>query len=70
VLGPRGLTPEQILFWENLLRDAVKTEGWQTLVSRNHWRATFLTGAEARAYLDAQTQEARAVLGAIGLLKK
>jgi len=70
VLGPRGLSPEQIQFWENLLRDAVKSEGWQKLVARNHWRATFLTGAEARAYLDAQNEEARAVLGAIGLLKK
>ena len=70
VLGPRGMAPEQIQFWENLLREAVKTEGWQKLVSRNHWRPTFLTGAEARAYLDAQNEEARAVLGAIGLLKK
>jgi tripartite-type tricarboxylate transporter receptor subunit TctC len=64
------MAPEQIQFWENLLREAVKTEGWQKLVSRNHWRPTFLTGAEARAYLDAQNEEARAVLGAIGLLKK
>jgi putative tricarboxylic transport membrane protein len=70
VLGPRGLSPEQIQFWENLLRDAAKSEGWQKLVARNHWRPTFLTGAEARAYLDAQNEEARAVLGAIGLLKK
>jgi putative tricarboxylic transport membrane protein len=70
VLGPRGLAPEQVRFWENLLREATRTEGWQKLVARNHWRPTFLSGAEARSYLDAQNEEARAVLGAIGLLKK
>lgn len=70
VMGPRGLAPEQVKFWEDLLRDATRSEGWKKLVERNHWRPTFLTGAEARAYLDAQNEEARAVLSAIGLLKK
>ncbi len=70
VIGPRDLTPEQVRFWESLLREATQSAEWKKLVERNYWRPTFLNAADARRYLDAQNEEARAVLTEIGLLKK
>ena len=70
VLGARGLGAPQIAFWEGVLERVTSTPEWQAFLAKNHWKPRFLRHAEARRYLDAEAEVARALLGDLGLLKK
>ena len=70
VLGARGLGAAQIAFWEGVLERVTSTPEWQAFLAKNHWKPRFLRHAEARRYLDAEAEVARALLGDLGLLKK
>ena len=70
VLGARGLGAAQIAFWEGVLERVTASPEWQAFLAKNHWKPRFLRHAEARRYLDAEAEVARALLGDLGLLKK
>lgn len=59
VIGPAGLDPSQIAFWDHALSAATATQAWQDELAGRHWSPTFTTSAATRAFLDEQ----RASLG-------
>jgi len=70
VLGARGLSAAQIGFWEGAFRRLSEMPDWQSFVVRNHWTPRFMGASEARAYLDAESVAARALLTELGLAKR
>lgn len=69
VFGARGITPEQIAFWEDALARGFQGEEWKAWMTKNDVSAPPLRGAELSKYLDAQFDNTRSVLVELGLTK-
>ncbi len=54
VLGPKGMTPEQIRFWEKAFREVNQSPEWQEFVARHNWRPVFMGSAEMAKYLETE----------------
>jgi putative tricarboxylic transport membrane protein len=69
VVAPKGITAEQLAFWENALRKVVESADWKAELERNYWGDFFKTGAEFRQTIDSEYREMKAVLVELGLAK-
>lgn len=63
VIGPRGLTPAQVAYWDAALTRLTAAPEWQEDMRKNHWTGTHLRSKEAAAYMEAQSQELKGILG-------
>jgi putative tricarboxylic transport membrane protein len=70
VMGPRGLTPAQVRYWEHALRSIQDSPEYRTLLERHYWTPNFLGPAEARKYYDEQYRTWKAVLTDLGMAKQ
>jgi putative tricarboxylic transport membrane protein len=70
IVAPKGLSAEQIAFWEGALRKASETPEWQDDLRKNYWSNDFLTGAAFRKDLDETYTAMRSVLVDLGLAKQ
>lgn len=68
--GPRGMSPAQIAYWEEVAAKLVNTDEWKTEVDRNFRAMNYMRSKESRTYLEAQYRELRAVLVELGLAKQ
>jgi len=62
VVGPKHLGDAEVAYWSGKFAEAVKTEEWTDNLERNHWDADFLTGVEAKRFLDSHYEELRSTL--------
>ena len=69
VIGPKGLSREQVAYWEDVLRKIVQTDEWKQDLEKNYWEAGFMGSAEAMKYLKSQYDQYRPVLADLGLAK-
>ena len=69
VIGPKGMTPAQIAFWDDLLGKIVRTEEWTKEVAQYGWEADYMNSADSRKFLEHQNEELKTVLGELGLAK-
>jgi putative tricarboxylic transport membrane protein len=70
VIGPRGMTREQIAFWNSVLAKAVTTDAWKQALKANSWEANYLDSEGTKKLFDADYAEYRSILGELGLLKE
>jgi putative tricarboxylic transport membrane protein len=69
IVGPKGISPEQVTFWENALRKVVENADWKAELERNYWGDFFRTGAELRGTIDREYKAMKEVLVDLGLAK-
>ncbi len=69
VLAPRGITPAQIQYWENLLERVSNTAEWKRMMAADLQDIDFRKSAATREYLKQQYEMSRTVLGEIGAMK-
>jgi putative tricarboxylic transport membrane protein len=69
MMGPPGLTPAQVAFWEGALHKLTQTSEWKTDLERNYWFNDFMPAAEFRKELDREYADTKAVLVDLGLAK-
>jgi putative tricarboxylic transport membrane protein len=69
IVGPKGLTPPQVAFWEGALRKASEAPEWQADLEKNYWSNEFVTGKEFRKELDETYDAMKSVLVDLGLAK-
>lgn len=69
VIGPRGLSPAQIAFWEEALAGVVSTEEWKKGLEKNYLTSSFMKSRESRKFLEEETVKISAVLTDLGLAK-
>ncbi|MCC7484837.1 MAG: tripartite tricarboxylate transporter substrate binding protein [Burkholderiales bacterium] len=69
VVGPRGMSAEQIAFWEGALVKATATEEWKEAGRKLLLSDEFLGSADFRRYLDEQYAEVKALLAALELAR-
>lgn len=69
IMGPRGLSPAQVAYWETVLRKATEAPEWKTDLERNYWSDDFVPSAQFRKDLDKDYAAMKAVLTELGLAK-
>jgi len=70
ILAPRGVTPQQTTYWENVFGRVVETSEWKQMLEQNVVTANFLRSAETRKFLNEEYEELKATLDALGLVKQ
>ena len=70
VAAPKGLTPQQVAFWDGLLARTVTTPAWKAFVEQNQWEAEYLPSAAYVKQLQAEEKRLRAALTDLGLAKQ
>ncbi len=70
IMGPKGMTPAQVAYWERALASVDKDETWRANLERYHWVANFTNGRDTRKYWDDLSVQVRATLDDLGLLKQ
>jgi putative tricarboxylic transport membrane protein len=69
VIGTRGMTPEQIAFWDNVFRRVVESGEFKKLAEKNQWDANFKSAAETRRFMESEYNELKEVMTFLGLVK-
>lgn len=69
IMGPKGMTPAQIAFWEKILSQVVATPEWKTDLERNYWSNDFALSEQYKADLKHDYTSMKAVLSELGLAK-
>ena len=69
VIGPRGMTPAQIAWWDGVLAKVVATAAWKEALEQNTWEANYLNSAQTRRQFDDEHAEYRAILLELGMVK-
>jgi len=70
VMGPKGMTPAQITYWDDVLARLAETPEWRAELARALQDPAYLNSRDTRRFLDAQHQELRAVLADLGLVAR
>ena len=69
VVGPKGLTAQQIAYWDGVFAKLVQMSEWRDELARLLQEPVYLNSRDTQRYLESQHQELRAVLVDLGLAK-
>ena len=69
VMGPRGLTAEQIAYWEDVILRFTQTAEWKDELAATGGLSHYMGSRELAKFLAAQSTELRAILTELGLAK-
>lgn len=69
VVGPRGLSVDQVRYWDQVFAQVAKAPEWLQDLESSHVEATYLNAAATRKLMDSQLVELRTILGDLGLAK-
>jgi putative tricarboxylic transport membrane protein len=69
LLGPRGMTAEQIAYWDRVLAALTKTEEWKQDLAKNFWEDAYADSASTRKRLDQEYAEYKTILTELGAAK-
>jgi len=70
VVGPTGLSPAQIVYWENVFARVVKSADWKAEMDKSGAISNYLNSRELTAHFDAEQIRFRSILGDLGLAKQ
>lgn len=70
IMGPKGITPVQVAYWENVLRKATEAPEWKSDLEKNFWFDDFVTSAQFKKDLDQDHAAMKSVLTELGLAKQ
>ena len=68
--GPKGMSVEQIAFWNDALERLSRDPQWKENLAANQWENDYRNSRDTLKYLDAMHLELRDVLKELGLAKK
>jgi putative tricarboxylic transport membrane protein len=69
LIGPKGMTAEQVAFWEGVFRRMIDDDAWKAELETNYWRSNFRGSADSRKFLARDNEDAMAFLTDLGLAK-
>ena len=68
-IGPKGMTPAQVAYWEGVFRKTVQHEEWKKYLEFNSWEWGYKNAQDTLAYLKKDYEQSRALLTELGLAK-
>jgi len=69
LVGPKGMTPEQIAWWDDALGKATSSPEWAAAADRNLWTQDYKNSKDLKAFLDQEQTQLGALLKQLGLAK-
>lgn len=69
-MGPKGLTPAQLAFWDHAFAQLVKAPEWKQDVERNAWAEDFMNSAQTLRHLESETDILQKLLLELGVVAK
>jgi len=69
MFGPRGMTPAQAAWWEQVLLRLSESDEWKKELETNFWRSEYMRGPEMRKYIDQDNAQVKAFLTELGLAR-
>ena len=69
-MGPKGLKPAEIAYWDNVFGKLAQTAEWKKDTEEQFWNADYLLSAATRKHLESENDQTRAVLTELGLAKQ
>ena len=69
MVGPRGMTPSQLAYWESAFKRFGESEDWKKELEANFWTHEFMGSAETAKFLERENVQARTFLVDLGLAK-
>jgi putative tricarboxylic transport membrane protein len=70
IMGPKGLTPAQVAYWEGVLLKATRMPEWKGDLEKNYWSDDFVPSAQFRKDLEKDYSDMKSVLTDLGLAKQ
>lgn len=70
VIAPKGLTPAQIVFWEDVMRRTAQSDEIAQYAEKNLWLVEFKGAAETRKWLDEEAAALKVIMIELGLVKQ
>ena len=68
--APKGLSAEQVAFWDDALEKVSRDAQWKETLDANHWEGDYRNSRDTMRYLDGVHVELRDVLKELGLAKR
>jgi putative tricarboxylic transport membrane protein len=68
--GPKGMSAEQVAFWDDVLERISRDAQWKENLAQNLWESDYRNSRDTLRYLDALHVELRDVLKELGLARK
>lgn len=69
VLGPKGMTEEQIAYWDKTLKTLSEDETWKKELTANDWASEYKNSTDFAAFLADQEVVVQELLTALGMQK-
>ena len=69
IFAPKGLTPQQSAYWQEVLRKATTAPEWKADLEKNYWANVFVAGEAFSKELDQDYAAMRSILQELGLAK-
>jgi putative tricarboxylic transport membrane protein len=69
VVGPKGMTKEQISYWDGLFAKVMASDAWKKSMEANGWVSNPLNSEQSRDLLERERQEHQAILTELGMAK-
>jgi len=69
VIGPKGLTSAQVVYWESVLARVVATDEWKNELEAQNWDGRFLRSKEFTQYMEKEYAATKIILNELGLVK-
>ena len=70
VVGPKGMKPEQVAYWDRVLAKLVQTPEWKKDLANNLFEDTYRNAAATDKYMQAEYEQFRAALADLGMAKQ
>lgn len=69
ILAPKGIAPEHVGYWEDVLARVNKTDEWQAMAGKHLWDASFKRSKEMRAFIGSDYAALKTLLTDLGMAK-
>jgi putative tricarboxylic transport membrane protein len=70
VIAPKGMTPEQIQYWDGIFAKTVETAEWKEEIQRSQLTGHYLQSRETAEFLAAENEKLTGVMNKLGLSKE
>jgi len=70
VMAPKGITPEQVAFWEDVMRKSAQSDEIRQYAEKNQWILEFKGAAETKKWLDDEYAALKTIMSELGLVKQ
>lgn len=70
IVGPPGLTPAQVKYWEDIFAKLVQTDEWKELLSRNSWTNSFARADEFKKFVQENDATDTDLFKRLGMVSK